>query len=780
MIRAAVTEYIAHGWKVCRINPGSKGPRDPEWNAPDHHIRGPEGFPVGYGVGLLHAYSGTMALDIDNYPVARTWLAARGVDLDELMLADDAVQIRSGKPDSAKLLYACAARPGVACAEYPSTDKAGKPRKAMALDFRCATANGNSQQDALPPTIHPGRGTPYEWVLGCFGAWQQLPPLPAALEAIWDELKAPATTAPHQVALGGAAAPTEIERWLRGQDPGMCRADWVKVGMKLHAEYQGSQDGFLVWQRWSSGSVKWDDEARNAMFGIWKGFKLEGRALVTLDADVRELPAEADEFPIVEKVAESVQSHPTALHDIETAIERELRTILKDYVVVQTGGGKRYFLMPGHPEPSIATAAGLAGVELGTDQLDTVFGPYLPSMVKGKQVFIPNASDVLKQAKWRRQVHRVGFHPGGPESYVEGDGHAYLNAYKAIPVEPVKPTESQIAPLLWLLRRVLDDHSAPTGGVFAQWLVRLYAFVLRNPGVKVKWAPLLYSAEQGTGKTTLMETLPALLFGRQYVKPMVHTVLRERFAGAQFDSTWWCCLTEMHSDAGKVDARTIANKLKPWITDHTIQIEKKGVDSYEIANHLQFTAVSNHDDALFIEEGSTDRRWLVGEMLGEALSPQDMALLNPLFGDDHKRDPRAQSWLHWYFRNSVDISGFNPSEPPPETLAKQAVREHSRSVWEDKVYYAWDNRSPPFDKEIIQPIDLTEGLLIGKGVTISQARSLLRKLGIKQQRRIDSMRYWFTTTNHDQWAKQKPSDIKGYLRGGPRPFSPVDDGSDLM
>ena len=103
------------------------------------------------------------------------------------------------------------------------------------------------------------------------------------------------------------------------------------------------------------------------MFGIWKGFKLEGRALVTLDADVRELPAEADEFPIVEKVAESVQSHPTALHDIETAIERELRTILKDYVVVQTGGGKRYFLMPGHPEPSIATAAGLAGVELGTD-----------------------------------------------------------------------------------------------------------------------------------------------------------------------------------------------------------------------------------------------------------------------------------------------------------------------------------------------------------------------------------------------------------------------------
>ena len=58
----------------------------------------------------------------------------------------------------------------------------------------------------------------------------------------------------------------------------------------------------------------------------------------------------------------------------------------------------------------------------------------------------------------------------------------------------------------------------------------------------------------------------------------------------------------MKSDEGKVDSKMIANKLKPWITDDHIQIEKKGVDSYEIRNHLQFTAMSNHDDAIFIEE----------------------------------------------------------------------------------------------------------------------------------------------------------------------------------
>ncbi|MDE2098469.1 MAG: bifunctional DNA primase/polymerase, partial [Patescibacteria group bacterium] len=68
-VSTAAAEYIAHGWKVCRIAPGGKGPREKEWNAPGHDIRAPEAFKLGYGVGLLHAFSGTMALDIDNYPV---------------------------------------------------------------------------------------------------------------------------------------------------------------------------------------------------------------------------------------------------------------------------------------------------------------------------------------------------------------------------------------------------------------------------------------------------------------------------------------------------------------------------------------------------------------------------------------------------------------------------------------------------------------------------------------------------------------------------------------
>jgi hypothetical protein len=298
----------------------------------------------------------------------------------------------------------------------------------------------------------------------------------------------------------------------------------------------------------------------------------------------------------------------------------------------------------------------------------------------------------------------------------------------------------------------------------------------------VKWAPLLYSEEQGTGKTTLMQTLPALLFGEQYVNEIVHSTLRERFAAAQFDTTWWAFIAEMHSDVGKVDARAIANKLKPWITDDRIQIEKKGENQYSITNYLQFTAQSNHADALYMESGSNDRRWLVGQMIGERLTIEEMTMLDPLFGTDTFRDPKAVNWLHWYFLNEVDISGFKPSEPPPVTLAKSRVAAESQSVWEDEIQDALHVGATPFNKDLVMPSELTKGLLVKYGLSIAQARSQLRKIGAREMdRRFNFTKHVYSIRHHDQWMRASQSDIKAHLaQNGPRPFAVVDDGSDLI
>lgn len=201
----SAVEYIEHGWALCRIPAGQKGPDTKGWNLEANAIRDPAVLNGWTGnVGLLHAWSRTCALDIDNYQAAHGWLAARGVDLDQLMAAEDAVQIVSGRPGRAKLLYRLP--DGV---DLPLTQQVADPdadpkdrSKSMWLEFRCVSATGGTHQDVLPPSIHPGTGKPYRW--GGAGDWRDLPVIPDALLSLWRRLN---DESPRERKARGATGP---------------------------------------------------------------------------------------------------------------------------------------------------------------------------------------------------------------------------------------------------------------------------------------------------------------------------------------------------------------------------------------------------------------------------------------------------------------------------------------------------------------------------------------------------------------------------------------------
>ena len=177
-------QYIAHGFALVPIPKGTKGPNTKGWNQRERcwNKAGDVPDPTG-NVGLAHAYSNTAALDVDSYTAAGPALTARGVDLDALLTADDAVQIRSGRPDRAKLLYRLPA--GVE--PLPSVDRTDAGE---GFEFRCGTAAGLTVQDVLPPSIHPDTGKPYQWA----GDWRQLPELPESVLIAWRALLGPQRT----------------------------------------------------------------------------------------------------------------------------------------------------------------------------------------------------------------------------------------------------------------------------------------------------------------------------------------------------------------------------------------------------------------------------------------------------------------------------------------------------------------------------------------------------------------------------------------------------------
>lgn len=185
-----VAEYVSAGMALVTIPTSQKRPNSKCWNKRENAITDPERVSELVGnIGLAHAWSTspTMALDVDDLPRAEVWLAKHGVELDVLLEADDAVQIVSGRPGRAKLLYRLP--PGIAPLESITIKEKvlvnGEERQVTVIEFRCATRDGLTVQDVLPPSIHPDTGRRYRW--GGRGDWRAIPVIPDGLLAIWKD-----------------------------------------------------------------------------------------------------------------------------------------------------------------------------------------------------------------------------------------------------------------------------------------------------------------------------------------------------------------------------------------------------------------------------------------------------------------------------------------------------------------------------------------------------------------------------------------------------------------
>lgn len=262
---ASAEAYIRHGWKLVPIPPGTKGPQHQGWNRAENTLTTESLLPQGYGIGLAHAYSGTMALDIDDWSAASTLLMLHGVDLNALYAAPDAVIIDSGNPGHGKLLYAMPF--GLA---LPS--KRINCQGQTLYELRCATANGLTVQDVLPPSIHPTTRQSYRWAGN--GRWQNLPTIPQPLLNLWmmlldQDRERVISTSEHS-----DTSWEEIRSAVESINPGCSREEWVTVGMALH--YAGEETGqgseaFTLWDEWSQGSPEKYPGARDMLIQ-WRSF----------------------------------------------------------------------------------------------------------------------------------------------------------------------------------------------------------------------------------------------------------------------------------------------------------------------------------------------------------------------------------------------------------------------------------------------------------------------------------------------------------------------------
>lgn len=186
-------KYASAGFHFVRIpkrnGKPTKGPTAQGWNLPRS-----EDNPAGYiayaaeaeawlcsgdNIGLALVPSGVVSFDIDDVDETRRVLAGLGLNLDTWLTDPGRVEIQSGKPGKAKLLF----RVGTDQDPPPSKKLTfGKGRNARSIfELRHGSADGRTLQDVLPPSIHPDTKQPYELI----GDVENIPPIPDNLAALW-------------------------------------------------------------------------------------------------------------------------------------------------------------------------------------------------------------------------------------------------------------------------------------------------------------------------------------------------------------------------------------------------------------------------------------------------------------------------------------------------------------------------------------------------------------------------------------------------------------------
>lgn len=320
---------------------------------------------------------------------------------------------------------------------------------------------------------------------------------------------------------------------------------------------------------------------------------------------------------------------------------------------------------------------------LNKDAIRVLYQSSMPLHTKGGH---QDPCKVLLESTTKRVVSSMGYHPGEGEIYWEG-GRSLANWHTPYVVEPLKPLPRELE-----MFRALIAHLFPNreDAKFAKYLLQFFAFTVQKPGVKITSAPLLFSQETGTGKTTMMYEIPARLVGVHNCTMVTNAELESSF------SDFLARKHMLHLDeifmGGMKAAAAAANQFKPIVTNSRIKVHPKGLAGYDITNRLVITACSNYPNALYLSD--YDRRWAVHEVTA--------GKMDKVFAEEFysfMMGPRGPGVLKHIFLN-IPTTDFKHNADAPMTHEKRAMIESSRTDEEATVKGALENYLGPFEQDV--------------------------------------------------------------------------------
>ncbi len=561
--------------------------------------------------------------------------------------------------------------------------------------------------------------------------------------------------------------------------------EWYEIAASLRHQFTDEDDARLAYQlfdEWSSRGTKYRGEKDT--YAKWKSFRpyAKGRAPVTirtlfklamdagwdngkvaaaLQKTVTEWLSECeDPDDLMHEGAKRIAAMPFRNEVVEEALviawrqriaeltknsidkcilRREVARARKDERTAKFEQHKENLPSWLQPQCYVATEDVFYNFGTGVRLKPAAFDRYFEKELMPKDEVPPNGKPIITPSDYSLNLMNIPRVDGtiycplhqGEDPFFEINGRRLLNTFDRIHIPVEDP-----------------DYSERAGELFAghigmligeEWIqntiLDFFAFLVQNPGVKVRWLPCIQSAE-GTGKGFMSKILMAVL-GTGNVKVISPEIVKSEWndwmIGAQF-----YVLEEIYFPGERKEA--VMNSLKQFISDETIPINQRNTSARQEPNWGNSIAFTNTPDALHLKEW--DRRWMfirsplqTAQQVSEVNNSGHFERMEWLLSDT------GAGGLRYWLRKRKIAEDFPVDGPAPKTTYRQSLVEESKSSMQISI------------EDLIA--DDEHALISGPVIHMGRLIEIMSRGGGMANKEISRFQHYLTTMGYERYGASR-------------------------
>lgn len=352
---------------------------------------------------------------------------------------------------------------------------------------------------------------------------------------------------------------------------------------------------------------------------------------------------------------------------------------------------------------------------------------------------------VYKSKAWMKMEHRMTardiiFSPGKSRVF-EKDKLKFINNFQFPTYSSDRETD-KLDVFFEHMNYILPNN------VERQWFIGWMGWMLQNPSTRCKVTPLLINPIHGTGRGWIVECIERLVGQWNCSSTKLEVMSGEGSAGQYHDYLYqktFCAVHEVRQNKKK--RYEVGDKIRSILTENRIEINRKGKTKNTEDVFVNFLFMSNHDDALILED--EDRRINVFE--SDAM-PKDSVYYKRLY-----------NWLNtggmdqlFNYLMTIDLTDFN-WQTSMKNQARTNLIKNSKS--DAEVSYLEMMQNPPSYvmsvDQVISELDSLCDRSVDRNHVISILRYDKRTKTERMKYKNKSIRVWVLRQKPEMNSEQR-------------------------